>query len=663
MHGDIEVRALARKTNGEQTDTTVRCFDPEDFAPADFAPDGRRYDRNYREQIAGAVRAFLEDPANAVDGRPLKDHVLYIVIAYGLPRTVSRVNGIGQTGEALSRVRPAPLVSLCQRLEMLYYDRQAARPQKLMPVRRRETVGPFRCWWPANSWCAPLIGREFRPWAHPAAYADYRRSPRLAPPWPQPPRWDLAYRARHAERFLYIVSRIDALDPRASKEMIDRAIYAERHLTDRLGRTPAGENAEDDGPGNTTGSLAAALERIGSAVGYAALEALGLPGRVRRNHYAGGFGLGPDGLYLPGAIDWEVISKNGMNSQSSHGRRSLRAGVTVTAAAARAYNGCAHTTTHAWWDARVFYDLLFRGYQLGEAWMYSRVYCEWVTSFFGDPLYCPDLRRTVADVSPPAVGEGDVAFTLGEGFASPFAVLDVTIPQPHGAPELARATADYWPVGEPQVIQAASSRRLLARPRVVFTGLDRGRRYRCRLVLEDPYGNRFDSEAAGLDLTFEVPGEDVEAPEAIELEQPETFWIGGDTRRDRISRSGGRVELTFVPGPGGFVIFRCGNLRLHCDAEDDTLRLKGLGADLVAEVKLETGREARIAFGYRQWPRTRAIWRIDEDGRWNLLASDPTSPWFAPELARNARFIQDEARGRVLRARLWPICEPQGEEK
>jgi hypothetical protein len=302
-------------------------------------------------------------------------------------------------------------------------------------------------------------------------------------------------RRKFPQRFLFVCSRIDALDPLDAKALIDSAEYANVYLTPKIGSRPKGKW---DGAKALAGT-----ENMGGA---RLLKHLGFPGAKGFGTRVAWFGLAEDNSYYPGAVDYAVISGNGCDRPNSSVRRSLQAGVTVTGGAARAFRGCPHTTTHGWWDANVFYPFLFRGYDLGEAWLFSRYKCQWCTAFFGDPLYRPDLRKTRYDRTPPRIAKPqDIAVATEAGTGKATAALQATLHTSRQGPEMVRAALEYWKEGQPQARQTAVARKFRSRPRLVLTDLEPGTTYGYRLLLTDPYLNTFDSKKAFGTLSFQTP--------------------------------------------------------------------------------------------------------------------------------------------------------------
>ncbi|HHH76555.1 MAG TPA: hypothetical protein ENL03_05985, partial [Phycisphaerae bacterium] len=346
FRGDVWVRLTAKAVvSGKDIDQVMRCFDPADFALSDTGPDGKRDDQHYLDDIETPIKAFLSDPANAVDGRLLKDHILYIVICRGLVRTVRRTKGLAQSAVRNSPSDSGNMVSLCQRLEMIFYNAGAVRKPMIMPLRFSSRNGSFATLVAGTNYWDSFVGRRYQPFAHPAAYLrKYPKSGYAAPPWKPAPRFSVEFRKKFPNRHLFVCSRIDATNLEDAKHLIDSAKYAQAYLTSAMGaKNPVAPD------------MTAALRKVDKEVGLDELKILNLVGCDKSPNNAACFGRRPGGGYLPGAIDWFVISGNGLNRPDSQVMQMLSDRVTVTAGAARAYHGCPHTTTHGWWDSRCFY--------------------------------------------------------------------------------------------------------------------------------------------------------------------------------------------------------------------------------------------------------------------------------------------------------------------
>ena len=651
FRGDVSVRLSAKDRTGKIVlDQEERFFDPADFAFSRTGPDGIRDDLHYLEDVEGPVKAFLEDPANAVGGTLLKDRILYIVICYGLPKTVRRHFGIAQ-GAIPSRRDFGTLISLGQRLEMAYYDVEAVRPPRLGALELRERVGAFGAVVPASVYWYPFAGRRDQPYLHPAAYRDFSAQPGLKPPWRPPPHFSPQRRREFPKRFLFVCSRIDAADPRVARRQIDSAVYATRYLTPLIG-----------GKGGRGWSGAEALSATEGKCGAEELKALGFAGAGASTHRSAYLHRRPGGGYYPGGVDWYVISSNGLNRNLSHVRRALRAGVTVTGGAARAYRGCPHTTTHAWWDGRVFYHFLFRGFSLGEAWLLSRYKIGWVTCFFGDPLYRPDLRRTRPDATPPRVARPeDISLAVAPAGGEYYAVLTAELHTTPANPELVRAEVRYWPKDHRDGAATSVQPEFRLRPRVILAGLKPQTTYAYRLRLIDPYENTFDSQEAFGRLTFRTAGPLPPWKPNLTAGNPAVVSLSDFERARRPLRpEAGQIELTWEAGTAkNYDLLRCGDLRLR--QVGGVVRLEVGGGPLARRnYRFKPGRTYRLEVRYRKSPVTREVWLIAADGSRHLLAADNRSVWRDVRLGGSLVLARSAQAGFVRRLALYGDCRVSG---
>ncbi|HQL75479.1 MAG: hypothetical protein BWX88_02404 [Planctomycetes bacterium ADurb.Bin126] len=498
LRGDVYAFLNVQDKKGQAVDLTARYFDGDDFIFTRTGADGIRDDQHYLDDVEEQIKAFLQDPANAVEGKSLKDHILYIVFSYGLPRTVTRVYGLSQTARPLQGTHDAgPLVSLEQRAEMMYYDIEKVRPPALVPFAFRNDGGGFSPIIPTSSYILPFQGWRDQPFLHPEAYQGSREAV-LLKRGQDAPRLTSDLRSQAGDRFLYVCSRLGGPTPHEAKALVDRSLYASRHLTAAMGAPP---------PAGAWDGAKALQQASTAKTPREFIEKLSLPGlNGMMGPYKTSFGWREGGGYLPGAVDWTVISNNGFNNERAAIHQMLANGVTATGAAARSESGCAHTTTHGWWDEGVFYRLLFGGYDLGEAWLYSKFKCQWVTCYIGDPLYHPDLAKTVYDTAVPRVARAeDLAVRIERDKGKARAVVSARLACTPEEPEVAVASVEYWEKGQPATVLKAGGATYAAQPEVVLGNLKAGTEYQCRLILTDPYDNKLDtSKALGL-LTVNVP--------------------------------------------------------------------------------------------------------------------------------------------------------------
>ncbi len=476
--GSFTAEAAVEDASGALHTWKAAYADVFDVSRSRTGPDGVRDDRNYLEDVEQPLKAFLEDPANArPDGTLLKDHVLFLVVCYGLPKTAAATFGVarGITGR---RANYGAAIALEQRLQLVYYDVEGARGFAPRPM-RFEGDSPFTAYLFRAPQAWPLYGPKANPFLHPLAYRKDRGE--LAE-LPDPPRFTPGSRAERPGRHLFFAMRVDGTDPLQARGLVDRAAYASRHAGPGMGR-PAGValDRNADQAGTVRRSPAAQL-----------LWSRGF--RHLYDRYAGGnrlalFLLKPgsvfwndDEVFLPGGIWSTVISHNGWSNRNAEMIDALDRGVSVTAGAARVYRGAPHIHDKSWWDDGILYPLLLRGYTVGEALLANQIHLAWITSFVGDPLYrLPPVPEP--DGQPPRIVPDRVRtfrYVTEQGRKALRVSVDLAT---EGGPEVAqmRITAGS---------QTAVCPTFEARPHVNLLrtrAVDRGL---WEIEFIDPYGNR-----------------------------------------------------------------------------------------------------------------------------------------------------------------------------
>jgi hypothetical protein len=349
-------------------------------------------------------------------------------------------------------------------------------------------------------------------------------------------------------------------------------------------------------------------------------------------------------------VDWYLTSSNIVLYSRTAVRRLLARRVTATGGAAGG-GDCPHTTTHAWWDGRVFVHYLLRGYDLGEAWLLSRYYIGWVTSFFGDPLYRPDLRRTRADTTPPRVAKADdISVEVGHAAGRLHAVLRAKLAIAANTPELVTTEVRYWPKGKKDHVQRAADALYRKRPRAVLADLAPHTTYEYRLLLTDPYRNVFDSrDAFGL-LTFRTGEAPPPREQPLTLTRSSKIAVGG--RKDRPNASAGQIDLVYVAGKAErATLLACGGLDLHKTAH--TVQMAVGAGNLAAPYALEAGRTYRLRVRYSERPLSREVWLLAANGEAFCLCADNYTPWQPMKMGRWMTFADSDREGRVRSASLY----------
>ncbi len=473
LPGAFRAEASAQDAAGERHTWSAEYRDVLDVSCSRTGTDGVRDDRNYLEDVEQPVKAFLEDPANALpDGTLLRDHVLFIVVCYGLPRTTVATYGIAR-GVTDKPKDHGAAVSLEQRLQLLYYDVEGALGFAPRP-HRFTSKDPFTRYLFRAPQAWPLFGTGANPFVHPRAYRV--RDPGAAG---RPLRFTPENRKRFPGRHLYMAMRIDGDTALQARALVDRAVYASRFAGPAMG-VPQG--VPEPPPEK---------ERVMRWLWSRGWRRLGVP-QQRHNRTLrflwlepGEPFLNPEGVYLPGGVAGRIVSTNTWKNRKSPLHRHLAQGVTLTAGSAAAGGEHPpHIHNKSWWDDAVLYPLLLDGYTAGEALLANQVHLEWITAFVGDPL----LRFPVnprEDRDPPRAGPDRVRvyrYLTDEGRRAEWVWVDLA-PGPD-RPEVAqmRVTA---PDGSRAVCPTFEGR---PRARWIRTeAVDRGP---WTVELVDPYGNR-----------------------------------------------------------------------------------------------------------------------------------------------------------------------------
>lgn len=505
--GTVTVFLTVKNLEGKTLkDLQLKYFDYRDFEFSTTGPDGISDEDNLEEDVLQPVKEFLESPANALpDGTPLKNHILYIVLTYGMPYSANDVFGIAH-GATSNPGDHGVLSSLEERLQTLYYgwDTHFRPPVISMFMSggpdAKEGVGNHII---TTALRLQLTGSRWNPYAHPDTYSflggNNKRPPDFFPIAP------LQERRKYSPDyfFVYGVTRVDGTDTEEAKRIIDYSVYASRYLRPEIDcnvrerlRKETHQDYLQDIPARLTKAEKEnlwgkdELKALGFAV-YSETGQDGLPFLVQ-SAGRGTQACVPDpkwsevGFY-PGGMGRKVISDNGWNLKNAAIRQYLARGVTVSACGAPAYGGGPHITNATFWDNRILMRYLFRGMDLGEAFLLSTFYVNWSTSLIGDPLLHPDIGKTIIDHSPPHILPEAIAMEKDHDNESYRAIFSTSLEYDPEHPELARMMVRCKD-SKNQMFQAVSSL-YSRRPKAYLTGLPPKNSYSCEIVLEDPYGN------------------------------------------------------------------------------------------------------------------------------------------------------------------------------
>ncbi|OEU71862.1 MAG: hypothetical protein BA874_03905 [Desulfuromonadales bacterium C00003068] len=392
--GKVKVHASCETVDGKKSIWAAIYTDIDNVTFSRTGSDGQRDDQNYLEDIELPLKAFLENPDNSrPDGTLLKDHILFIVVAYGLPRTATAPYGIARgVTEKLNDF--GAIIDLGQRIQLLYYDVEKVVGVQPKPC-RLVAKGPFTPFFFRAPQAWPLFGKA-NPFVHQQLYQKEKKS---FVGLQDPPLFSQQNRKKDSDHHLYFVMRIDAPNPLQARGLIDRAVYASKYAGPQMGMTSGllqPQQKQQLGKSKIGQWL---LEKgfhhlYNTGRSKCALEFFHLaPSKTYFNR---------DPVYLPGGIGGTVISHNGWNRGEM--LQDLSRGVTATIGAARVYGGAPHIHNKSWWDDEILYPYLIQGRSLGEVFLMNQVHLGWIATFVGDPLYRLPIIP-VNDVSVPTFDE------------------------------------------------------------------------------------------------------------------------------------------------------------------------------------------------------------------------------------------------------------------
>lgn len=436
VRGGLVVKASCEDIEGKRHSWSARYIDIADVRSSHTGRDGVRDDQHFLEDVAIPVKAFLEDPENALpDGTLLRDHILYIVVSYGLPRTTVARYGISR-GVTNRLNDHGYIIDFGQRLQLLYYDEEQVMGADPKP-HRFAGKGPFTDFFLRAPQAWPMFGAQANPYVHPLAYEDKKVSLDKIPAGSE---FSAKSRKNFPQKHLYFVMRIDGATPLEARALIDRAVFASHYAGPAMGQLSGIE-----------------YPRVRERVGKLNVSKAGpwLWEKGVRHLYHGGasrnrlelFRLSPgDGFfnsetsYLPGGIAGTVISNNGWSKGDMS--RHLQLGVTATVGVAQVYKGAPHIHNKSWWDDDVFYPALYHGKTLAEALLMNQVHLGWVATFVGDPLYRLSPIPKETGSGPQFNAETDVRVRVEQGKEGRHVWLEVDLGSTPGAPQVAQMRAE-----------------------------------------------------------------------------------------------------------------------------------------------------------------------------------------------------------------------------
>ncbi|MDF1553848.1 MAG: hypothetical protein P1P84_12330 [Deferrisomatales bacterium] len=482
--GRLLARARCLDGNGEEQRWEAEYQDVLDISCSRTGADGVRDDQNFLDDVETPVKAFLEDPANArPDGTLLKDHVLFLVVAYGLPRTAVAAYGIAR-GITELRSNHGAIIDLGQRLQVMYYDLEGVQGFAPKPHRFKSEGGfsdyLFRA---PQTW--PLSSSRANPFAHPLVYAKEKGA---LDQLPEPVPFTGENRGRFPGKFLYFSTRVDGLTPLEARGLVDRAVYASLYGGPQMGILNGRDYPETEAKLGKTHYVGRQVGRWLWDRGFRHLRVNGgSRGLVWLDYLLPDEGfLNSTPVFLPGGISGTVRSNNSWNRKDGPLVLDLARGATVTAGAAQSYGGAPHIHDKSWWDDEILHPFLSRGRSVGEALLMNQVELAWITAFVGDPL-CRWPSSGAPDECPPEFDpDRDVHVRTHKSRNGERAVwLQIDLDSTPARPETAqlRAISDD---GREALCQTFE-----ARPYLVMGKAEEVCDRMWSLEMLDPFGNRF----------------------------------------------------------------------------------------------------------------------------------------------------------------------------
>ncbi len=386
VQGRFTARAACLDSEGQAHEWTADYRDIEHASFSSTGPDMVRDDQRYLDCVEDPIKEFLENPANArPDGTLLKDHILYFVVGFGLPRTVLSPYGIA-SGITENIRDHGSYIDFGQRLQLMYYDFDGLHNNQVFPHRfisGSSDSSVFTDYFFRTMLSRPLWGSQVNPFVHPGLYEKNKDKTAAGTL-----RFTSEQRAENPARHLFFATRIDAVTAEEARELVDRSVYASMFAGPDMGvLTDIDLHEDSERTGKIDSGSPAGLFRD---LGY----------RHMFNHDRGWvrlelLRLAPDtgffntrDVFLPGGIATYVHSSQGWNRRESKFHEYLNKGVTVTAGAARVSPRLTpHIHNRSFWDEEVFYPYLAKGWPLGEVLLMNQIHVNWITSFVGDPLH------------------------------------------------------------------------------------------------------------------------------------------------------------------------------------------------------------------------------------------------------------------------------------
>ena len=357
-----------------------------------------------------------------------------------------------------------------------------------------------------------------------------------------------------------LVSRLSGPSVEYAKGLVDRALYAEKHLDvgsgkawiDARGVTPSlsdGYYSQADRYIETAG-LRTAREGVETIIDKA--QAM-FPNGTCDNalFYYGWYSFHNfqplfDGYLKVGSVAWHLDSWSAYiltdPNDPNWAVQLIMRGATVTAGSVR------EPYTSAMQAGGIFYERFFRGYTTAESWWASIPNTHWMMVLVGDPLYAPFREPAVPDETPPVVSTPA---------ADPYVAHHVRITWE--TDEVAEHRVEYGPG---YAFSTSYNGWHTRRAAVELDGLDHNVAYPYRVLSRDPVGNECAIDAG----TFIIPDDDddglpngVETGTGVYVDEQNTGTDPNDPDTDDDGSLDGEEVYTYGTNP------------LDADSDDDGL--------------------------------------------------------------------------------------------
>ncbi|MDX9785215.1 MAG: hypothetical protein RBT11_00410 [Desulfobacterales bacterium] len=651
--GTVWVGLTAQNRAGKTVkDLKIKYYDRDDFKFSAFGKDGVVDEKNFQEDVAVPVKRFLEDSKNAVKGgADLKKHILYIVVCHGLPFSCEGVFGI-ERGVTSNPKDHGDLGSLEQRLQTLYYGWGTKIVPPVFSFYMRggaDSEKGVRNYRITSGMRYPMVARRWNPYMHPDTYSFLGNK--------QPPEFiniaPLSEVRKHLPEFLFAfgVSRIDGQGPGEAKRLIDYSLYASKFLRPEMDAAVRRRLEKERKTKITAFPKKIALAEKENKWGNEELKALGFipvsrhgkdgipflkrlwddvpgveDGRADAKEEASYLG------YYPGGMDRTVVSSNGWNmGRSADIWQQVDSGVTVSACGGPAYGGGPHITNASFWDNRILMRYLFRGRDLGECFLLSTYYVNWSTSLIGDPLYSPDLSKTILDNRPPEVASReDIQVTFVPTIGKIAGMMTVPVVSTKAAPEVATLRVYYAKVGQQQM-RVGIWPIYSTRPHVILRDLEPETTYDFKPELTDPYGNRSNLADMSGAITVKTPGYQQEITRQS-AKKRKNKWAFDFFKLPGVNEQG-TIVITFAAGQNGLIpAIESKQLNFKVKKWPDgrmdlSLGVGGPVRRWFVKSFLAKGETASLVMRWRRFPLTREVLLVARDGAEFTLVADVRTPW------------------------------------